>query len=597
MLLARRTVPSIAQVQHQSSLAVAAPATAPKALTAGKYLLGLGGAVAASQSETVAEKARLAYLIPVRLLRDVYTAASIVTDYKWSLDAVEEGEKAAREQQLHACHQRSADKLLKLCFDNGGIYIKLGQHIGQLDHLLPEEYVVTMREHMLDKCPVSSYAEVRQIIQEDLGSPPEQLFQQFSATPIASASLAQVHTATTHDGRKVAVKVQHAGLRESCAADITTIEFLVSAARAVFPDFNYQWLVEEIKHNLPLELNFQHEAQNAARCRDNLNSPRSTVATRVHVPYVYEDMVSPRVLTMEFIDGVQVTDKEGLQRLGVSPRSLAQLVSETFNEMIFIHGDVHCDPHAANMLVRKGAAGDVQLVLLDHGLYRQIDDGFRREYAALWRALILADKQGIKRHAEGMNAGDAYPLFAAMLTMRPWDQIVDPQVDHLTLTGSRDEKHMLQGYAAIYAKQIGDLLLRMPRPLLLLLKTNDCLRSVDLSLGAPVNTFVITAKTCARALAELDAQQRQGVGSWLSSRLEVLRVDLAMTVMQLLGFWASVQRAFGWRQGGAAAAAGAGLGNGGVVYDEAVLQQHRQAAAAGVVLSAETEAAAAAQAA
>jgi aarF domain-containing kinase len=172
-------------------------------------------------------------------------------------------------------------------------------------------------------------------------------------------------------------------------------------------------------------------------------------------------------------------------------------------------------------------------------------------------------------------------------------QIVDPQVDHLSLSGTKDEKNMLQDYAGIYAKQIGDLLLRMPRPLLLLLKTNDCLRSVDLSLGAPVNTFVITAKTCSRALAELDAQRRQSVKSWLSSRFEVLRVDLAMTVMQLLGFWASVQRALGWRPSGAAP----GLGNGGVVYDEQVLQQHRQAAAQGVVLSAELEAAAAAQAA
>jgi len=90
----------------------------------------------------------------------------------------------------------------------------------------------------------------------------------------------QVHTAQTHDGRQVAVKVQHAGLRESCAADVTTIEFLVKAAHVIFPDFNYQWLVDEIKHNLPLELNFTHEAQNAARCRDNLNSPRSTVAKR-----------------------------------------------------------------------------------------------------------------------------------------------------------------------------------------------------------------------------------------------------------------------------------------------------------------------------
>lgn len=67
--------------------------------------------------------------------------------------------------------------------------------------------------------------------------------------------------------------------------------------------------------------------------------------------------------------------------------------------------------------------GRAQLVLLDHGLYRQIDDTFREQYAALWRSLIFADADGIKRHAEGMNAGDAYPLFAAMLTQRPWDQV------------------------------------------------------------------------------------------------------------------------------------------------------------------------------
>lgn len=160
---------------------------------------------------------------------------------------------------------------------------------------------------------------------------------------------------------------------------------------------------------------------------------------------------------------------------------------------------------------------------------------------------------------------------------------------------------MLQGYAAVYARQIGDLLLRMPRPLLLLLKTNDCLRSVDLSLGAPVNTFVITAKTCSRALAELDTQQKSrggvggGVGSWLSSRLEVLRVDMAMTVMKLLGAWASLQRVLGLRPSGGSS--GSGLANGGVVYDEQVLAQHREAAAAGVVLAAEAERTAAAAAA
>lgn len=125
---------------------------------------------------------------------------------------------------------------------------------------------------------------------------------------------------------------------------------------------------------------------------------------RVHIPEVLPQLSSQRVLTMEFIDGVSVTDSAGLQRLAANPGKLSSLISETFNEMIFIHGDVHCDPHAANMLVRK-VNGHTQLVLLDHGLYKQIDDKFRRNYAALWRALIFADHEGIKEHSKSMNAG------------------------------------------------------------------------------------------------------------------------------------------------------------------------------------------------
>lgn len=155
---------------------------------------------------------------------------------------------------------------------------------------------------------------------------------------------------------------------------------------------------------------------------------------------------------------------------------------------------------------------------------------------------------------------------------------------------------MLQANAAIYARQIGDLLLRMPRPLLLLLKTNDCLRSVDLSLGAPVNTFVITARTCSRALAELDQQQRPGISTWLSSQLEMLRVSLAMQVMQVMSMWVTLQRVLLGRRGAAAGSASK-LGNGGVVFDEAVLAQHRQGAEGDVVLAGNTASSAAANAA
>ena len=174
-----------------------------------------------------------------------------------------------------------------------------------------------------------------------------------------------------------------------------------------------------------------HEAGNAARCAANLAAPGSRVRGRVAVPAVDTALSSHRVLTMEFIDGVKVTDREGLAALGAHPAAVARLVSETFCEQIFVFGDVHCDPHAANLLVRaapgapRGARGSGawQLVLLDHGLYRQLDDGLRLEYAGLWRSLIHADEAGIRRHCAALNAGDAVPLFAGMLTQRPWEEV------------------------------------------------------------------------------------------------------------------------------------------------------------------------------
>jgi aarF domain-containing kinase len=111
-----------------------------------------------------------------------------LSDYQYTLHGLE-GE--ALEEAKTQCHQRGADRLLQLCMKNGGIYIKLGQHIAMLDYLLPEEYVFTMRAHLLDRCPVSSWNSVRQTILEDLKAPPEVIFSEIEQTPIASASLAQ----------------------------------------------------------------------------------------------------------------------------------------------------------------------------------------------------------------------------------------------------------------------------------------------------------------------------------------------------------------------------------------------------------------------
>ncbi|BDA50400.1 AarF domain-containing protein kinase 1 [Coccomyxa sp. Obi] len=454
-------------------------------------------------------------------------------DYKWSLRGLVGDEY---EQAQHKVHERSADRLQRLCFANGGIYIKLGQHIAQLDHLLPEEYVLTMRRTMLDQCPVSPYAEVARIVKEDLGSTPEELFASFEHDPIASASLAQVHRATAHDGRQLAVKVQHAGLRDSCTADTLTVEFLVKAVHLLFPKFDYNWLVDQIKESLPQELDFSVEVANAERCRKNFSSKQSRVRGRVAVPEILHPLSSKRVLTMEFVTGANVCDKAALARMGLKASDVARLVSETFNEMIFIFGDIHCDPHAANMLIRK-KHGKAELVLLDHGLYKRITDDFRRQYAGLWRALVFGDAEGIKAHAAAMNAADSYKFFAGMLTMRPWDEVTRVSADHLYLGTSPEERKMIQGYAAQFAREISDMLRRIPRPLLLLLKTNDCLRTVDACLGQPVNSFMMTARECTRALNEARMRERPGLRTCAACLADVIGVEARIAALALMSWW------------------------------------------------------------
>jgi aarF domain-containing kinase len=436
---------------------------------------------------------------------------------------------------------------------NGGIYIKLGQHIGMLDYLLPEQYVFTMRAHLLDRCPVSSWESVRQTILEDLGAPPEVIFSEFEHTPIASASLAQVHLARDAlTGKRVAVKVQHRGLRETSDVDIATIEFVVKAVKR-FAGVDYLWLVEEVQENLPAELDFLIEAANSERCAINLSSARCSKHVRgnVAVPVIDHLKTSHRVVTMEYIDGVKVTDIDGLKKLGAPPAAVASLISQTFNEMIFKFGDIHADPHAANMLVRKTPDGKTpdgqskssrtkqqwQLVLLDHGLYRLLDDDFRLEYASLWRSLIFGDVAGITKSAKAMNAGDAVPLFAGTLTRRPWREVSQSRrggADRLKLSGTPEEKEEIMEYSVKYAGEIGELLARIPRELLLLLKTNDNLRAVDVELGAGVNTYLITARECTKALAEHRAAQMPGWRSFAASWVESIRLESRLLALKTM---------------------------------------------------------------
>jgi aarF domain-containing kinase len=547
-----------------------------------------------------------------RFARSAFTAASIVADYKLTLSRLlpekeSDGSRSLqREEQLAMIHKRAATKLLELCERNGGIYIKLGQHLAQMDYLLPDAYCEALKP-LLNACPVQEFAVVERTLCEDLGVHSlSEVFAVFEPYPIASASLAQVHRARLRpdymiryqdalssrerawlaqqteresDGPLVAVKVQHRGLAEALQGDIATVQFLVSAAERLFPgSFEMQWLVNEIRDNLPRELNFVLERQNGDRCRQHLvtgcdshGNRRARPRFDALVPEFLPSLSTSRVLTMSYETGVPANDIEGIRRLGLRSRGVAYIIDDVFTDQIFCFGFVHSDPHAGNILVRPRLDDPSKpvIVLLDHGLYRELDDSFRLAYAALWQGIVAGDDVCIRREALRMGVPpEDVELFTAMLTTRSWQDVVNHAErraeQRLGLAEQRtaQDKQRVQDYVREHVLAMNRLLGRIPRPLLLLLKTNDCLRALDRRLGATaIMVEMIARKTAAtlaeRAFSDWMQQERTNRGGvvvsakdpihslWEMMRLSWrrLRLELRLLAFRVLVWWHQIRSA------------------------------------------------------
>ena len=153
-----------------------------------------------------------------------------------------------------------------------------------LDILVPEEYIATMQQ-LYQKAPESSFEDVKLMIESSTGKKIEDMFSYFNEKPISSASIAQVHEATSKNGEKLAVKVQHSWLKEQCDGDIRLVALGVEIGERLFPEFKYRWFADEIKINIPKELDFYQEAKNAERISKIFMDNPS-----IKVPKVYPDM-------------------------------------------------------------------------------------------------------------------------------------------------------------------------------------------------------------------------------------------------------------------------------------------------------------------
>ncbi len=255
--------------------------------------------------------------------------------------------------------------------------------------LLPLVYTHTLSQ-LQDRMPPHPWPEIEAAIANELGRSPSEVFAHIDKEPVAAASIAQVHRAQLRDGREVAIKVQYPEIAGLIGADLTVLQRVSSAIARVASKIQLQPIVDYLKGTLPMELDFNHEAT----CMIDL---RAALAHRsdVLIPEVIKQWSSRRMIVMEYVEGIKITNREELVKAGISPGETARLLNDLYAEQMLRLNILHGDPHPGNLLVQPGP----RLVLLDHGLT-----------VPLKQSLV----QALRKLIQGIVAGDIDAISAAL---------------------------------------------------------------------------------------------------------------------------------------------------------------------------------------
>ena len=284
----------------------------------------------------------------------------------------------------------------------GPTFVKVGQLLSTRADLLPVAYLEALARLQDDVEPFS-FAEVERIVSEELEVRISKAFADFEATPLAAASLGQVHRATLRDGRTVAVKVQRPGIREQIVEDLESfaeIAGVLDRHSEAGKLYQFERMVEEFRKSLLRELDYRQEAQNLLALRENLSE-----FPRIVVPGPVEDYTTSRVLTMEFVFGQKITALSPLSRMEFDGAVLADELHSAYLKQILIDGFFHADPHPGNVFLTD----DKRLALLDLGMVGRISPNMQEDLLKL--LLAISDGRGDEAADRAAEIGEKLDTF------------------------------------------------------------------------------------------------------------------------------------------------------------------------------------------
>jgi predicted unusual protein kinase regulating ubiquinone biosynthesis (AarF/ABC1/UbiB family) len=308
----------------------------------------------------------------VRLVRVLWLFWIILVSYLWHFGLVKVFRERDRKMpkwlsdRREELDLRNARRLLRGMLRLRGVFIKLGQVLSILGGFLPRSYTREL-ESLQDNVPPHPFRDVERTFLAAFGKTPDACFAAIDHTPIAAASLGQVHAAVLDDGTRVAVKILYPRIRDVIRVDMRALKLVTRVLRRWFPAQPLETVHRSLVDLLKRETDYLHEAACMERMAKNFAAEKDIL-----FPSVVHQWTTADILTMSFMEGVKITRIDELDRMGIDKTRLATRLVQSFYKQLFVDRFFHADPHPGNFLVQRGEGGEPRIVVLDFGAISEV---------------------------------------------------------------------------------------------------------------------------------------------------------------------------------------------------------------------------------
>jgi len=283
------------------------------------------------------------------------------------------------------------EKMRLVCEELGPTFVKFGQILSNRPDLLPADLIKEF-EKLQDGVPPIQGAIAIEVLEKELGKKTDVLFASFEKEAFASASMAQVHKGILKNGEKIVVKIQRPGITEVIQSDIKVMYYLAEVFTKRIPSlrsFDPIGLVKNFEASIAQELDFIHESINIQRFHNNFIKDQ-TDEGYIHSPKIYAELTTSKVLTMEYIEGIKISDSIKLKENACDGKVIAQRLAHSYFKQIFNYGFFHADPHPGNLLVLPGNI----ICYLDYGMMGSV---IRKDLEALGSLFLSINSKDVRR--------------------------------------------------------------------------------------------------------------------------------------------------------------------------------------------------------